>query len=394
MELLYIGTFMFRQQGGETFALPSCADLFFQKYLDVFENIRVIGDPVQSYIETNALVQMKDPRISVRVLVSNKTPLDFLNDREVLNALKEEISQSKAVLIKPATRKGMMAIKLCDKLNVPYMIEVTGDIHNALKQHPNLIKRTYASIYYRQILKSIKNCKYGLYVSKNYLQEQFPINGVTCGCSDVIIEKSDSSILDKRIQRIDKMDITRMVQISLIGFYQGKMKGVDTAIRALSQLPETYHLNILGNGTEENRNKWLSYGERLGVYDRIHFPDPLPNPSSVLQWLDEQDFFILPSRSEGLPRCCVEAMSRGCVCFATNICSMPELYDEDCLHPLDDDIKLANLIHQYSCDKSLMKIQAKRNFEKAKEYDFELLKERRNKFLMVFRKYCESFMNL
>ena len=37
-----------------------------------------------------------------------------------------------------------------------------------------------------------------------------------------------------------------------------------------------------------------------------------------------------------------------------------------------------------------MKANAKRNFEKAKEYDFEILRERRNKFLNQFKEYCES----
>lgn len=391
MELLYVGTFMFRQENGKTYGLPSCSDPFFQKYLEVFDSVRVLGDPVRSFLETSALVEMKDPKISVLITTSNKSPLEFKNDRIIKKMLKEEISNATAVLIKPATRKGMMAIKICEEQNVPYMIEVTGDIHNALKQHPNILKRLYAPIYYRQILNSIKNCKFGLYVSKDYLQEQFPIKGQMCGCSDVILEKANPAVLDARYKRIDAMDITKRVDISLIGFYQGKMKGVDVAIRALSQLPESYHLNILGNGTEENRNKWFAYGKSMGIVDRIHFPKPLPNANAVLDWLDTQDFFVLPTRSEGLCRCCAEAMSRGCICFATDICTMPELHDRDCLHPLDDDKALAELLKRYSNDKDLMKANAKRNFEKAKEYDFEVLRERRNNFLTEFRYYCESF---
>lgn len=389
MELLYIGTFMFRQVDGKTYGLPSCSDAFFQKYLDVFESVRVLGDPIRSFLDTSALVEMIDKRISVRITIGNKSPLDFMHDRFIKAVLKEEIGRAKAVLIKPATRKGMMAIKICEEMNIPYMIEMTGDIHNALKQHPNILKRLYDPIYYRQILKSIKNCKFGLYVSKDYLQKQFPINGKMCGCSDVILEKADPIVLENRYRRIDAMDVKKRVDIALIGFYQGKMKGVDTAIRALSQLPQSYHLNILGNGTEENREKWIMYGKSLGVFDRIHFPHPLPNAQAVLEWIDTQDFFVLPTRSEGFGRCCAEAMSRGCVCFATNICTMPELHDSDCLHPLNDDNSLACLLKRYSTNKELMKTNARRNFEKAKEYDFEILRKRRNNFLIQFYDYCE-----
>ena len=69
---------------------------------------------------------------------------------------------------------------------------------------------------------------------------------------------------------------------------------------------------------------------------------------------------------------------------------MPELLDPSCLHPLDDDKKLAELLIQFSNDKELMKLNAKRNFEKAKEYDFDLLREKRNAFLNEFKEYCKN----
>lgn len=393
MKLLYCSAFMFREEGRQTYALPSCADPFFQKYLDVFEKVRVLGIPVRDYLDTSALVKMTDPRISVRISKPNTAPADFMNDKEVKRVLREEIEKAEAILVKPASRRGMMAIKIAEELHKPYMIEMTGDIHNALKQHPSLLKRMYAPFFYWQIKNAIKNCKFGIYVSKDYLQQQFPINGIMCGCADVILEPADEQILERRYEKIDAKQESDIVEISLIGFYQGKMKGVDTAIRALSKLPNNYRLNILGNGTQKSRDHWYGYASSLGIKNpknRITFPAPLPNATAVLEWLDTQDFFVLPTRSEGFGRCVAEAMSRGCVCFATNICTMPELLEKECLHPLGDGDRLAELILKYNTDKELMKANAKRNFEKAKEYDFEILRERRNIFLNQFKEYCES----
>ena len=65
---------MFREEGGKTYALPSCADPFFQKYLDVFDKVRVLGIPVRDYLDTSALVKMTDPRISVRIAKPNTAP--------------------------------------------------------------------------------------------------------------------------------------------------------------------------------------------------------------------------------------------------------------------------------------------------------------------------------
>lgn len=390
MRLLYISTFLFYKDNDRTFGLPANADPFFQKYLDVFDSVRVLGDNMSSYLDSKALSEMKDERITVRLLPSNTHPKDFFNDKRIKKILKEEIAQSDAIIIKPATRKGMMAIKIAKELGKPYMIEMTGDIHNALRQHPSKIKRLYAPFLYRSITKAIEDAPFGLYVSRDYLQSQFPIKGKMCGCSDVILDFSDKDVMKRRNELIDSIDSGRIVNLALIGFYQGYMKGVDTAIRALAKLPENFRLNILGNGTQQNRDKWYNYALKQGISnpkERITFPRPLKSYDLVLEWLDTQDFFVFPTLSEGFGRCVAEAMSRGCVCFATNICTMPELLPEECLFEKHDDKQLASLIKDYASDKVLMKKVAKVNYEHSLEYAPEILRYRRNTFLMKYRDY-------
>ncbi len=391
MDLLYIGNYMFKKNENGFFGLPSSSNEFFSKYLSVFRHVRIIGEPLKSNLSAENLVEVDSEHFSVRVIPPNRSPRDMIkNDRTVKNALYEEISKADSIILKPLSRKGIMAIKIAERLKKPYMIEMTGDIHNALKQNPSMLKRIYAPILYSKIKRAIKNAPYGLYVSKDYLQSQFPINGKMCGCSDVVLLKSDASVLENRFRRIETQSEREYVELALIGFYQGLMKGVDTAIRALSRLPKNYRLHILGNGTEENRKKWLEYGEKLGVTDRIFFPKPLPSSEAVLHWLDTVDAFVLPTRSEGLCRCVAEAISRGCPCFATDICTMPELLPRECLHPLCDDSALAEQILKVMSDPEKAKKYASVNFEKAKEYDFDVLKQRRDLFLADFKKYCEE----
>lgn len=391
MKLLYISSFSFIEKDGDTYALPSCHDAFFEKYLDIFDFVTVIGCKASPFMDISKFRIMTNPRIKVTLIEENEKPTQFLNDKIVSEKLSGYIRKADAILIKPNNRKGIMAIRLAKKYHKPYMLEFTGDNHNALKQSEDWKRRFYAPILYFQIKRAIKDCKFGLYVSQEYLQSQYPISGEMCGCSDVILEKANDSILSQRINKINAMKVGARVDIALIGFYQGFGKGVDTAIRALSRLPENFHLNILGNGTEKSRNKWFEYGAERGVFNRIHFPEPLGSPTEVLKWLDTQDIFILPTRSEGFGRVVAEAMSRGCICFATNICTMPELHELSCLHPLGDDEKLAELIKSYTSDKNKMVYMAKRNFEKAKEYDFDILKTRRNAFLSRFRDYCLTY---
>lgn len=390
MELLYIGNYMFQKNQSAFFGLPSSANDFFEKYCLTFDSVRILGEALKNDLTYDNLVLMDDSKFSIRILPRNRSPRDMKNDSAIKKALHEEISKAEAIIIKPLARKGLMAIKIAKKLKKPYMIEVTGDIHNALRQNPSFLKRMYAPVLYRQILNTIRDCRFGLYVSQEYLQSQFPIRGKMCGCSDVILKKADPEVLAKRIQRIEALPEQKTINLALIGFYQSNMKGVDTAIRALARLPEKYHLHILGNGTEENRNKWIEYGKARSVVGRIHFPKPLSSSELVLEWLDTMDAFVLPTRSEGLCRCMLEAMSRGCPSFATDICTMPELLPAECLHPLGDDEKLSEQILAVMEQSDLAKKYARINFEHAKEYDPEILKNRRNAFLAEFRSYCEE----
>ena len=389
MQLLYVSTFMFHQEEGVTYALPSCADTFFSKYLDVFDSVRVLGEETKKYLNKSVLTPMESDKITVRILPANTRPQDFKNDRYIRQELTEEIRRAEAVLIKPASRRGMMAIRIAEKLGKPYMIEMTGDIHNALTQSPSRIKRLYAPVLYCQMKKAISKCPFALYVSRDYLQSKYPIPGVMCGCSDVVLDTASEEVLQRRLDKIDGMTDDQIIHMALIGFYQGNGKGVDTALRAMARLPQRYHLSVLGNGTEENRQKWYDYAAERGVSaDRLHFPQPLPSAAHVLRWLDDFDFYVFPTRSEGFGRVVAEAMSRGLPCVATDICTMPELLPQDCLFPLDDDAALARLLADFAADKERMKQAARINFEHAKDYDPAILRERRNAFLREFQQYC------
>lgn len=393
MQLLYVSTFMFHKENDEEYGLPSCADSFFGKYLDIFDSVKVLGVEVRGYLDKSKLVRIQDKRIKVDILPENTRPQDFRNDKVLKAALTKEISEAEAILIKPASRRGMMAIKIAKKLKKPYMIEMTGDIHNALTQSPSRIKRLYAPMFYRQIKRAISDCKYALYVSRDYLQGKYPIakDGVGCGCSDVVLELGDATVLNKRLEKIEAMQPGLQIKMALVGFYHGNGKGVDTALRAMARLPENYTLAVLGNGTQESRESWYQYAKDRGVGEsRLTFPEPLGSVSEVLRWLDEYDVFVFPTRSEGFGRCVAEAMSRGLLCFATDICTMPELLPQECLFPLDDDQMLAELLLKYTSDRNLMKMVAKMNYEHSKDYAPQILRQRRNAFLCEFKKYCEG----
>lgn len=391
MRLLYVGRYQFVRKTDGVYALPAYGDHFWLKYLDVFDGVDVLGEDVKGYLNNGTLAKITDGRIRVEILPENTNPKSFKNDKEVKRLLKKYISAADAILIKPACRKGMQAIEIAKKLNKPYMIEITGDLNLTLKNNGNPLKKLYGPIIHRQILHAIRDCKFGLYVSEKYLQKVYPIAGEQCGCTDTVIPNPEETSLQNRMHKIDFLGEASAVKIGMVASYHDTRKGLDTAVKALALLSDSrIELHVLGLGTEEDRSKWFAFARKYGIEKQLVFDSSKSSIQDVLEWNDGMDVIILPSRSEGLPRCIVESISRACPCILSNVCGMPELVNEHWLHKPRDEKKLASLLNEMINDKEKMKKAAQENYEHSFYYTQGVLRTKRNAFLMKFKEYCES----
>lgn len=393
MELLYICNFQFLKENGKMYALPAYGDKFWQKYLDVFDHVTIIGNNINKSFSNGKLVEIRDERVSLYITKNNSYPQEMINDSSVRQVLEKHIRTAEAIAIKPSTRKGLMALKLAKHYNKPYFIEITGDLITAYKDKSNLIKRYYGSvILYHQVKNAIKDCKYGIYVTQEYLQKAYPIAGKQCGCTNSTIPEPQNETLENRLKKINDKDKDSVFKIGLVGAYHDNRKGIDTAIEALKLINnKKVQLHILGYGVEQHRQMWFEVAEKQGVRDQVFFDEPLDGVEKVLQWNDELDLNILPTRSEGLARCIVEAISRACPCIVSDVCGMPELVNPHWVHPAGDSHKLANLIQEMMSSKKNMSDSAWENFERSKGYTLRIVKNRRDSFLRDFKEYAMKF---
>lgn len=393
MRLVYISRFQFKKVNDKIYSLPAYENGFWDKYLDVFDTIHVIGEPVKAYLDNGTMVELTDKRITVDIIPSVERPKELINYHKVAKYLEKIIRREKssAFLVKPSSRKGLFAIKCCEKYKKPYMIEMTGDVKTTLDERNSILFSLYGSYLYNRTLKGIRNCKFGLYVTEQYLQSKYPISGVMCGCTDSIIPKPEDNILEKRIKKINEKKQTLI--IGLIGYYHDTRKGIDSAIDALKIInssDKVYQLHILGVGTEEDREKWRTYAAQRNVDRFLLFPHPLNGSREVANWIDTVDLVILPSRSEGFPRAIAESMSRACPAVTSNVCGLQEMVEEKWQHNPGDYKELADKILKITGDLVLMQEAAEYNLKKAEKYDFEYLRVKRNNFLNEFRNYSED----
>lgn len=101
----------------------------------------------------------------------------------------------------------------------------------------------------------------------------------------------------------------------------------------------------------------------------------------VFEWLDSLDIYVQSSYQEGLCRAIIEAMSRALPVICSNTGGNFELIDKDYIFECGDYKTLAKLIEKIRPNLSE---QARKNFEHSKDYEKNMLDERRQKFFKEF----------
>lgn len=93
-----------------------------------------------------------------------------------------------------------------------------------------------------------------------------------------------------------------------------KNKNHIAVIESMKKFPEQYHYVICGDGPLNNYYKTLIHD--LNLEDRVHL---LGFRSDIYKIMKSSDFFIFPSKREGLSVALMEAMACNCFCIVSRI---------------------------------------------------------------------------
>ena len=268
------------------------------------------------------------------------------------------------------------AIKYAKKNNIPCLAEVVGCPYDTLWNF-GVYGKVLAIKNYFQMKHIVKKADYVIYVSNKFLQDRYPTNSISIGCSDVDIDVSDKTILQKRINKID-VNKNEYI-IGTIGNVDVKYKGHKYVLKAIKNIKKTYKkINIkyylIGGGNPTYLRKII---EKYDLTDNVIFLGSV-NHDRISELLDKIDIYIHPSTTEGMCRSIIEAMSRACPCVVSNAGGNPELIDDRFVFKKKNVKDLVNklmLLLQFE-----MKDQAIRNFNESKKYTKKELDNKRNKF--------------
>jgi glycosyltransferase involved in cell wall biosynthesis len=352
------------------------------RYLTIFNEMTVVSRVREMKEGERGQIQAlsSGPNVSFAPVPSISSPLRMIKYRSTAIVLmKKALADADIVIARLPSEVGALAIHVAKKLGKPWAVELVGHVWDSFWHYGSWQGKVYAPVMTWRIKSLVWQAPIVLYVTEQFLQGKYPTRGKMISCSDVEIPDISFEVLHRRLHYATKKRSSYV--IGLIGSMRSKYKGIDTAIRAIARLKDrvpAIKLRILGDG---DTTPWRRLAEQLGVGEKVEFCGEIPGGQPVFDWLDNIDVYIQPSKTEGLPRSLIEAMSRGLPCFASRVGGIPELLPENCLIKAGDDDHLAQLFYTLYQDVNWEETLVKQNFHKASMYQKSVLDLRRKEFL-------------
>lgn len=377
---LFVFTGVIYEKDNKYYALNLTSEVLHKLYFPYCDKL-IICQRIIHTTDVSGLTEVnsKDIEYVCPPYSSSAFSMYFLNRKKYFRFIEKLVKQADFVIQRPGLL-GCAAAKFAKKYNKPCVCEVVGDIFSSFWHH-GITGKFLAPFREHDTKRTVRASKYTIYVTQQYLQKQYPCSGKCIGISDVEIEKLDNRILEKRLNKIDKYENNHIYKMVTVAGVNARAKGQIYALKAIKMLKEkeiTVIYYLVGEG---NQTYLRSKADDLGISDQVIFTGAMQH-DKVYDFLLDMDIYIQPSLHEGLPRAVVEAMSRALPCLGSHTAGIPELIPDEMIFEKKNVRQICCIIENLTKDK--LKKYATISFERAKEFEQEKLKKKRDKFFNDF----------
>ncbi|HYF05546.1 MAG TPA: glycosyltransferase family 4 protein [Patescibacteria group bacterium] len=331
-------------------------------------------------------------RISVTSIPDYLGPWQYLQKAsQIQQAAINAVGAADAVIFRVPSQLASIIEPLLRSKGHPYAVEVIADPYDVFSpgafRHP--LRPFFRWWFTRQLQQQCHFACAAAYVTSSVLQRRYPCPNLEVGVSDV--ELVDGWLAPApRIYREEKRTFTLITVATLAQLYKAPHILIDAVASCISSGLDI-KLIIVGDGKHliELEKRVVN----LGLEKRVEFQGQLPTGDAIRVQLDRADVFVLPSYQEGLPRAMIEAMARALPCIGSTVGGIPELLNQEDMIPPGNVAALASKILYVVTLPERMSMMSARNWEKAKEYDYEVLRQQWNKFYGQVRSHTQSWLN-
>ena len=353
---------------------------FWERYLNVFDRVKIVARAEKRLRVDEGYKQVTGASVDFAPVPYYLGPWQYLKTRQkVRAAVWSAAGTEDAVLCRVSSQIASDLLPELWAQDRPYGLEVVGDPYEAFApgavRHPlrPYLRRRATRILQEQCARAAAVS----YVTERALQRRYPCEQ-SYAVSDVDLQVTSFRAVPRNfVDAVPK-------RLLFVGSLEQMYKGQDTLLHAVAELRESMQLELRIVGSGRHRAELEQLASSLGLRGCVHFTGELP-ASAICSELDNATLFVLPSRTEGLPRVIVEAMARALPCIATNVGGIPELLAPEDMAVPNDAQALAAKMKEILSDSARLNRMSERNLEKAQQFRPEILERRRTEFYSFLR---------
>jgi glycosyltransferase involved in cell wall biosynthesis len=289
-------------------------------------------------------------------------------------------------LVRTPGKVGYSAAKALRNAGIPYGVEVVGDPLDVFSKgsvrHPLRLFFKYSGWW--NLRSIVKHSCCAIYVTESVLQARYPV-------SPGVFQTTASNVIlkDEFIAGSAKL-LTRKSSYNMlsVGSLSQMYKAPDIVLQSICELKKmgiTCKLTWLGTGRHLEEMRTMA--DHLGISDIVCFAGYVSNREELFNYMRDSDFFVLASRTEGLPRAVIEAMAMGLPVVGTRVGGIPELLDDSMLIDKNRSDQLTKKVLGMIQNPDHANAQARRNLNEAEKFsESNLTLARRGFFEELIRK--------
>ncbi|MBZ5639461.1 MAG: glycosyltransferase family 4 protein [Acidobacteriia bacterium] len=315
----------------------------------------------------------------------------LLRAQRVRAAIRRAFEPGDAVAFRGGSQVAATLALALRERRYPYGVRVVGDPYEVLA--PGVVSHPLRPFLRYWVTRQLRQqCAWAsavAYVTSMVLQRRYPASpgAFSTHYSDVELPP-EAFVASPRSLSPEG----RPFRIVFVGALAQMYKGADVLLDALAMCAGkglSLEATLVGDG--RYRGALEEQAAKLGLLERARFIGQLASGAAVREELDRGDLFVLPSRTEGLPRALLEAMARGLPCVATAVGGIPELLPAADTVPPNDAPALARKLEEVIASPERRAAMSLANLETASGYREDMGAARRAAFYGEVRDRTERW---
>lgn len=253
--------------------------------------------------------------------------------------------------------------KSVSRVRAPLLCIAIGDPRGVLESiFAGPPGRILAWLSSRSMRKTMLKANAAVYVTLHSLQELYPTRpGVpTLARSNVRFPEQPSAISAEGPSSEVAGETGANVSLIAVGSQEQNYKGHDLLIDAVARLQsEGYELSLTIVGQGALHEELVQRASDQNVAE-IKFLKHVGDHNAVAREVARHDIFVMPSRTEGMPKALLEAMSVGVFSMGSDVGGIPEVLDAECVFSADSVDSLVERLRYFIDNPQLISDKARR----------------------------------